>query len=163
MTTENDIVLKPSFFYWLAANIPIMVLIPIIFWASSAFIVNVIIQAIGAALSLGLLIWLFYRYVDKLLCTKWVITSEQIQIKRGVFIKTINYIELYRVTDYKERKTLLQMLFQNKTVVIRSGDPTHPILYMYGITKDCSIIPTIRQRVEQLRQEKGIYEFTNRG
>ena len=46
-----------------------------------------------------------------LLCTKWIITREQIKtISRECFQKWINYIELYRVYDYEEKQSFIQSL-----------------------------------------------------
>ena len=45
-----------------------------------------------------------------LLCTKWIITREQIKIYQGVLSKRINYIELYRVYDYEEKQSFIQSL-----------------------------------------------------
>jgi uncharacterized membrane protein YdbT with pleckstrin-like domain len=91
-----------------------------------------------------------------------LITDEQILIKRGVFTKSVNYIELYRVYDYEERKTFIQALCHNTTIYIHSGDKSHPILCMYGLNEDDTIVSKIRQRVEKQREIKRIYEFTNR-
>jgi uncharacterized membrane protein YdbT with pleckstrin-like domain len=97
-----------------------------------------------------------------LLCTKWIITDEQIVIKKGVFAKSVNYVELYRVYDYEERKTFIQALFHNTSLYIHSGDKSHPVLCMFGLDEDETLISTIRQRVEKQREIKRIYEFTNR-
>jgi uncharacterized membrane protein YdbT with pleckstrin-like domain len=163
MTENDNIELKPTFAYWIAANVLLMALIPIILWARTLFEQHLIVQLIGAILAFIILLIILYRYVDMLLCTKWIITDEQIVIKRGVFLRSVNYIELYRITDYEERKTLIQMLLRNKSIIVRSGDKSHPELCMFGLRGGNSIIPIIRQRVEKQREIKQIYEFTNRG
>ena len=53
-------------------------------------------------LSLFLFLVLVYTYIDMLFCTSWHITEERIQLKRGVFYKKRDYIELYRVVDYED-------------------------------------------------------------
>lgn len=116
----------------------------------------------GSFLSLVILLYSFYRYIDLLICTKWIITIEQIIIKKGVFFKTINYIELYRVYDYEEKKSFIQALVGNTNISIHSGDKSHPVLDMRGLKEDNNIIPIIRERVENQRETKQIYEFTNR-
>ena len=62
-------------------------------------------------LSLFLFLVLVYTYIDMLFCTSWHITEERIQLKRGVFYKKRDYIELYRVVDYEETQSLIQMIF----------------------------------------------------
>lgn len=113
-------------------------------------------------LSLFLFLVLVYTYIDMLFCTSWHITEERIQLKRGVFYKKRDYIELYRVVDYEETQSLIQMIFLNKTVTIISGDKTHPVLKIYGIDNKILLIDYIRTRVEKQKRLHGIYEVTNR-
>ena len=113
-------------------------------------------------LSLFLFLVLVYTYIDMLFCTSWHITEERIQLKRGVFYKKRDYIELYRVVDYEETQSLIQMIFLNKTVTIISGDKPHPVLKIYGIDNKLLLIDYIRTRVEKQKRLHGIYEVTNR-
>lgn len=160
--SENNIVLKPKFIFWLTSNFFLFALVAFIVLLSNSYKQFEVAKYAGAILSLGVFIFLFYKYIDTLICTKWIITDEQILIKKGVFSKTVNYIELYRVYDYEEKKTFIQALCRNTTIYIHSGDKSHPILCMYGLQEDNNIINIIRQRVEKQREIKRIYEFTNR-
>jgi uncharacterized membrane protein YdbT with pleckstrin-like domain len=121
-----------------------------------------LVKYAGMSFSFGGFVYLFYKYVDILICTKWIVTDEQILIKKGVFVKSVNYIELYRVFDYEERKTFMQALFKNTTIYIYSGDKSHPVLCMFGLDEDDDLISKIRARVEKQREIKRVYEFTNR-
>ena len=77
--------------------------------------------------------------------------------------KRINYIELYRVYDYRTKsKVLVQSLINNTNIYIYSGDKSTPELLMNGLKANSDIIQTIRNRVEEQKKKKGIYEFTNR-
>jgi uncharacterized membrane protein YdbT with pleckstrin-like domain len=157
-----NIVLKPKFIFWLTTHAVFLVGIVVIILLSNSYKQYEIVRYAGAILSLVIFTVLFYKYIDMLLCTRWIVTGEQIIIKKGVFSKTVNYIELYRVYDYQERKTFIQALFNNTTLYIHSGDKSHPILCMYGLKEDESLIVSIRERVEKQRKIKEIYEFTNR-
>ena len=97
-----------------------------------------------------------------LLCTKWIITREQIKIYQGVLSKRINYIELYGVYDYEEKQSFIQSLINNTNIYIYSGDKSTPELLMNGLKANSDIIQNIRNRVEEKKKKKGIYEFTNR-
>jgi uncharacterized membrane protein YdbT with pleckstrin-like domain len=160
--SDNNIVYKPKFIFWFVSNFFLFALIVFLILLSNSYKQYEIVKYAGAVLSLGIFILLFYKYIDVLICTKWIVTDEQILIKKGVFSKTVNYIELYRVFDYEEKKTFVQALCHNTTIYIHSGDKSHPTLCMYGLKEDDSIIQTIRQRVEKQREIKRIYEFTNR-
>ncbi|MDL2297322.1 PH domain-containing protein [Bacteroidales bacterium OttesenSCG-928-B11] len=162
MNRSNDIILKPQFIFWIISNLPVFTVLFITVIVSYHFKHYEIAKIIGSSLSLIVLLFLFYKYIDLLICTKWIITKEQIIIKKGVFFKTINYIELYRVYDYEEKKSFIQALVANTNISIHSGDKSHPVLEMCGLKEDNNIIPVIRERVESQRETKQIYEFTNR-
>ena len=76
-------------------------------------------------------------YLSKL---QFIISSEQLIIQHGVFQRTSDYIELYRIVDFCEQRDIMEQLFGLKTVSIYSGDRTNP----YN------------------KQRRGVYEITNR-
>ena len=158
----NNIILRPSINYWVITNCHLIAISIAILLFSNLFKVNEVLQYVGTLLALGILIILFYRYINTLLCTKWIITEEQIHIHRGVFAKSIDYIELYRVYDYQERKSFVQTLINNTNIYIYSGDKSNPVLAIKGIKAGTDILIDIRSRVETQKQKKSIYEFTNR-
>ena len=69
-------------------------------------------------------------YLSKL---KFIISSEQLIIQHGVFQRTSDYIELYRIVDFCEQRDIMEQLFGLKTVSIYSGDRTNPKLDIYGV------------------------------
>lgn len=159
---RSDIILRPSINYWVITNCHLIVISIAISLFSNFFKINEALQYIGSLLALSILIVLFYRYINTLLCTKWIITEEQIHIHRGVFAKCVDYIELYRVCDYQERKSFIQALINNTNIYIYSGDKSTPVLAIKGIRAGTNILKEIRHRVETQKQRKSIYEFTNR-
>lgn len=94
--------------------------------------------------------------------TEYVITSEQIIVLHGVISHSTDYVELYRVVDYKQHRSLWQQILGLKTVTIYSGDRNNPILNMIGIKESVDIVAEIRMRVEYNKKRKSIYEITNR-
>ena len=110
---------------------------------------------------LAMLLFLIYKYV-KLRRTVFTITGEQLKKAEGVFTRDDDYIELYRVIDFAERKNLLQQIFGLKTVTIMSGDRTTPKLCVQGVREDFDLVAIIRERVEFTKTQKPIYEITNR-
>lgn len=110
---------------------------------------------------LAMLVFLIYKYI-KLRRTIYTITGEQLKKAEGVFTRDEDYIELYRVVDFAERKNLLQQLFGIKTVTIISGDRTTPKLCVQGVKDNTDLVTIIRERVEYTKTQKPIYEITNR-
>lgn len=111
--------------------------------------------------SLAMTLCLLYR-LCYLRAMRYTVTAEQIIYEHGVFHRSRDYMELYRVIDFKEDSTLVQQLFGLKTVRIFSGDRSTPRLDMTGIASDDNLIPFIRERVTSNRRKHGIYEITNR-
>ena len=117
----------------------------------------------------GLLMWLSaallpvlaYRLVY-LRRTVYRLTGEQLIHEHGVFTRSCDYVELYRVVDFAERSSLLQQMCGLKTVSIYSGDRNTPRLDIIGMDAGKRLVPLIRTLVEQNKRRKGIYEITNR-
>ena len=98
-------------------------------------------------------------YLSKL---QFIISSEQLIIQHGVFHRSSDYIELYRIVDFGEQRDILEQLFGLKTVSIYSGDRTNPKLDIYGVMEKVDVVGIIRERVEYNKQRRGVYEITNR-
>ena len=114
--------------------------------------------------SLGLLAFVFLvcltRYV-MLVSHKWIIGDETLCTVRGVFARHTDYIELYRIVDYKESQTLLQRLMGIKTVTVFTTDRSDVIMDMRGVPSDEDVIGYMREKVENCKIDKRIYEITN--
>lgn len=113
----------------------------------------------GLCLLLG--IYLGYQFLY-LLRNRFTLTGEQLIYERGVFTRKIDFVELYRIIDFKENCSFLQQLAGLKTVVVYSGDRTHPQLSIPGIQSRTPLVNLIRERVEYNKQKKYVYEITNR-
>lgn len=94
--------------------------------------------------------------------TEYLISSEQIIYRHGVFTRSCDYMELYRVVDFREHRSFLQQLSGLKTVSVYSGDRMTPKLDICGVEYRMDLVGHIRERVETNKRRKGIYEITNR-
>ena len=120
-----------------------------------------VLSTLSMYVGMALSIFLTYQYA-KLRSTVYTITREQLKKSEGVFVREEDYVELYRVVDFSERRNLLQQLFGLKTVTIFSGDRTTPKLCLQGIRSDLDLVTFIRERVEYSKTQKPVYEITNR-
>ena len=147
---SDDIILKPKFRYWLMKNFLLITLAIFVFIFSKYIREHELLKFISGTILVLLIFIIFYRYISML------------KIYQGVLSKRINYIELYRVYDYEEKQSFIQSLINNTNIYIYSGDKSTPELLMNGLKANSDIIQTIRNRVEEQKKKKGIYEFTNR-
>lgn len=113
---------------------------------------------IGVAIVLILYLIYRYLYITRMV---YVVTSEQLKYEYGIFSCQKDFVELYRVVDYSEQRSFLQLLFGVKTISIYSGDHTHPRLDLIGIDNNLDLISIIRERVEVNKKRHNIHEFTN--
>jgi len=117
----------------------------------------------GLLLLLAMLVaaYLFYQvlYLSRI---EYIVTGEQIIYLHGVLMHQTDYMELYRVVDYQQHRSLLQQLTGLKTITIMSGDRNLPSLDIIGVEADEEIVQEIRIRVEYNKQMKHIHEITNR-
>ena len=97
-------------------------------------------------------------YLRKMVYT---ITGEQLVYEHGVFSRSRDYIELYRVVDFDEKRSFLQLLLGLKTIVVHSGDRTMPKLRMVGIREAADVVGCLRERVSYNRKRMNIHEFAN--
>ena len=108
-----------------------------------------------------LLITLATRYAV-LRAFSWEISDVKICRRHGILTRQTDYIELYRVVDYRESQTFLQRLFGVKTVVIISTDKSDPTMLICGVPAKADLVTHTRNLVEQNKKENHIYEITNR-
>ena len=153
----GTITIRPSFLQWvtdkcgwIAVNI-----IGYCLYADSAIPVFGLVLMV--AMSFHLLYMLLY-----LRLMKFTVTDQQIIYRHGVFNRKLEFIELYRIIDFHEDVSFLQNVFSIKTVTVYSGDRTTPRLRIPGITLSYPLVQTLRERVEDNKRRKGIYEITNR-
>jgi uncharacterized membrane protein YdbT with pleckstrin-like domain len=155
----GTIVRQPSYRQFVANDfVPTVICLSCLIVAGldGIFISNILLWA-----SIAIAVCLFYRLLY-LRSMKFTIMAEQIIYEHGVFHKTRDFLELYRVIDFQEESTFVQQIFSLKTVKIYSGDRSTPRLDMLGMDKSDNLIPTIRERVTANRKRNGIYEITNR-
>ena len=111
-------------------------------------------------LGLVLVVKVIYRLVY-LRQMEYTITGEQLVYEHGVFSRSRDYIELYRVVDFDEKRNFLQLLLGLKTIVVHSGDRTMPKLKIIGIREKADVVGCLRERVSYNRKRMNVHEFAN--
>jgi hypothetical protein len=154
------ITLKPTFRYWLMTNFLRLIILSLLF-AVACFMPqeNHLMYALGL-LAFVMLANMMWSYVV-LYNIAYIIEGEQIIVKRGVFIKTTNYMEMYRIYDFQKQQNIIEVVLGIMNITLLSRDLTNPAIKFSGITNDDSVIPLIRGRVEAEKQRKNIVEFNN--
>ena len=111
-------------------------------------------------IALVLVFKVYYRLVY-LRGIHYTITGEQLVYEHGVFTRSRDYIELYRIVDFDEKRNFLQLILGLKTIVVHSGDRTMPKLRIIGIREGTEVVECLRERVSYNRKRMDIHEFAN--
>lgn len=120
---------------------------------------NVALCSMVIAFVITVIILYKFWYLSKL---KWIVTDKQLIRECGVFTRDIQYIELYRVVDYCEKQSFMQMALGLKDIIVFSGDRTTPAERIIGVPASLDIIAQLKELVEQQKKEYHVYEITNR-
>ena len=98
------------------------------------------------------LLSILVRYI-MLVNVKWLIGEETLCRIRGIFSKETDYVEMYRITDYKESQSFLQRMLGVKTVTIYSTDRSDAVTDIVGVSADLDLIGIVRNNVEKCKKE----------
>lgn len=154
----RTIILKPHWFQFVINELPMLCIAVASFWAYAYGRFQ--FHEFFILVTFLLLMYLLLRLIN-LKRLKYVITAEQLIIMHGILSHSTDYVELYRVIDYRQHSSFPQQLFGLKTVSIFSGDKNNSTVHIIGIRRNVNVVSEIRMRVEYNRRRKGIYEFAN--
>lgn len=104
---------------------------------------------LAAAILLSLRLLYAFVYLRR---TEYRINGEQLIMEHGVFTRKSDYLELYRIVDFNENRTLPQQICGLKSVTIYSGDRSNPKLVITGVKNDLDLVSLIRERVEYIME-----------
>ncbi len=95
------------------------------------------------------------------LATTYEICPERLLIRRGIFIKSIDEIELYRVKDIRLDFTLINQIAKIGTMTITSSDETTrgAALEMPHIDRAMERREALRRLVDEARQQRRVREI----
>ncbi|MGL5981072.1 MAG: PH domain-containing protein [Phocaeicola sp.] len=155
----RTIILQPHWMQFVINELPMLLLCVVGFIAGG--MENMPLSNVCLIVSALIALRLLYSFVD-LRRIEFRINDEQLIMEHGVFTRKCDYMELYRIIDFNEHRSIMQQICGLKSVVIYSGDRNTPKLDVIGVKNDLDLVSIIRERVEFNKQRKGVYEITNR-
>lgn len=161
--TKKEIVLQPTFAYWIERGIPGFLIIILVVLLESTFEKLIGDYTLYVLIGVPALIFLImtWNYILWTQCTKWIIGDTKIYIHRGLLNKDIDHIELYRVLDIKETQSLLDQIFGIETIWLYSQDISDPKLRIFGVKLNKNVVDEINARVRIQRKDNKVLELTN--
>jgi len=109
------------------------------------------------AIALLIVLW---RWLENM-GAKYEVTDERLIIRRGIFAKSIDEIELYRIKDIRIDFTLINQLAGIGRLSIASSDETTRSgdLVIAGIERAQERRETLRRLVDAARQKRSVREI----
>jgi uncharacterized membrane protein YdbT with pleckstrin-like domain len=99
-------------------------------------------QWIAVVFTLGLA-WVYYWL--KTIGTRYEITSQRVRIERGIFSKTKDSIEVFRIDHFDLHKPLGMRLVGHCLLHLRSSDSSAATVILYGIPNLEALADTLRE------------------
>lgn len=104
------------------------------------------------------ILYAIWKWLD-VRCTEYTLTSERLRVRCGIFDKTTDEIELYRIKDFTLEEPLFLRMFSLGTIVLITSDRTHPVFAMRAIPRADVVKEHIRKMVEGERERKRVREI----
>ena len=118
-------------------------------------------QNLGWFLSCLLLIpipWAIWRWLV-VRNTVFTLTTERLRMRRGVFNRITDDLELYRVRDTRFEQTFWERMFGVGEVILYTTDASTPEVHIAWL-KDAELLrETVRKFAEARRDAKGVRAF----
>ena len=103
------------------------------------------------------IIWAFIVWL-KVRCHRYIITTERLKEEDGVFSKTTEELELFRVKDITLIEPFTLRLFGCGNIVLDTSDKSTPIVVLDAIKGGRGVLDILRANVAIMRQRKGVRE-----
>lgn len=100
---------------------------------------------------------LVYRIL-RVYCIRYEITPEELKYHSGILSRKHEFIELYRVKDFRIERPFIYRMFGLGNLVIYTSDKTTPIFRMKAVRKPEDTYTILRGFVERSRREKHVFE-----
>lgn len=108
-------------------------------------------------LSMAIMCFAWYRYLF-IRRSIYEITPEIIRIRRGIFFRRTDQVELWRIKDYVITQSFVLQVFGLMDLTLKGTDPENPVIWLRGIPRS-DLVDILRHRVNEARQNSKIIEL----
>ena len=110
-------------------------------------------------LSIPFVVLGLYKYF-LIISSTFYLSDQQLIIQRGVFTKTVNYLELYRIKDILVEQSFWMKALGLMNITLLSFDKEESLLVLKGI-KISDLSQSIRNHVQECRQRNKVLTIDN--
>jgi uncharacterized membrane protein YdbT with pleckstrin-like domain len=87
---------------------------------------------------------------------RWKITDQRVQTERGIFSKSVEVLQLWRIEDIQYSQSLIQRMLNEATIKLLTSDRSSPTVTITGLTNHRSLYEKLRDSVEKRRRENRV-------
>jgi uncharacterized membrane protein YdbT with pleckstrin-like domain len=87
---------------------------------------------------------------------RWVLTTERLQVIRGLLSRTTEEVELTRVRDVSYEQSLAQRALGIGTITVIGTDATAPMVVLHDVEEPEAVKEMIRQAVRDQRRRQRV-------
>lgn len=91
--------------------------------------------------------------------TRYTLTTQRLRLRRGVFSRVFDEIEVYRIKDSTVRQSLVQRFVGLGTIDLVTSDRTHPTFTLTHVKGFEEVQSMIRTQTEAVRKSRGVREI----
>lgn len=99
--------------------------------------------------------WALWTYLSTK-NSRYELTNQRLMVHAGVFTRTQEQIELYRVRDTKFIQPLMLRFFGVGNVMLVSSDAINPYVMLYAIENAQQVMQSVRDACETMRTAKRV-------
>jgi len=99
-----------------------------------------------------------WKYV-KTKCNKFEVTDQRILLHQGVFSKTVDELELYRVKDLRLHQPFWLRVVGLSSISLDTTDHSDPEVWINGISNGVELKEQLRVAIDIRRDIKGVREI----
>ena len=120
---------------------------------------NLILHLYRLPVYLSVLVLLNLAYQTlRVFCIRYEIDTEELRCYSGVFNKKHEFIENYRIKDYRIDRPLIYRMFGLGNLIVYTSDKTTPVFRLDAIRDPEEKYKILRGLVELNRREKHVFE-----
>jgi uncharacterized membrane protein YdbT with pleckstrin-like domain len=110
-----------------------------------------------SALAFLIVLWKWFEN----LAARFDICPDRLIVRRGIFVKSLDEIELYRVKDIRLDFSLINQMAGIGTITVTSSDETtrHAPLALHHVERAAARRETLRDLVDKARQKRRVREI----
>ena len=128
-------------------------------WTNFSYYVLCVLLTPIFGLGIFMALWKYYDTKNN----KLEITDQRIIEHKGIFSKTTNELELYRVKDIKHLQPFWLRIVGLSNIVLDTTDYSNPVLLIKGLTNGKDIKEKLRIAIDIRRDIKGVREIDVNG